>query len=149
MNNFVSDINLTYSPKFKIKDLPRVKNSEEVAEVFRPYFKPFMQHREAFYIMCLNRNNKVLGVHLISIGGQSGTMVDPKLVFQTALLTNSASIVLAHNHPSGNKKPSYPDIEMTKKIVNGAKLLQIAVYDHIIMTEESYLSMNDDCIVNF
>lgn len=87
--------------------------------------------------MLLNRMNKVLGIYLISVGGFAGTVCDPKVVFQAALKTNASSIILAHNHPSGNLKPSDADLQLTEKLKKGGKLLDIAVLDHLILTEEA------------
>lgn len=90
--------------------------------------------------MLLNRMNKVLGIFLVSVGGFAVTICDPKVVFQAALKANASSIILAHNHPSGNLKPSDADLKLTEKLKKGGLLLDIAVLDHLILTEEAYLS---------
>ncbi|RYY22608.1 MAG: DNA repair protein, partial [Sphingobacteriaceae bacterium] len=95
-------------------------------------------------VMLLNRANRVLGVYLVSSGGVAGTICDPKLVFQAALKANASTLILAHNHPSGNLNPSEADIKLTRKLVEAGKLLELPVCDHLILSEEGYLSMADE-----
>ena len=102
-----------------------------------------MDYREEFLVLCLNRANKVLGFSKIGQGGISGTVADPKVIFQVALKANASSIILAHNHPSGNCKPSTNDVELTKKIQSAGKFLDLTVLDHIILSSDSYLSFAD------
>ncbi len=99
---------------------------------------------ETFKVILLNRASKVIGVKTISTGGITGTVADPKLIFQTALLCHAVSIVVAHNHPSGNKRPSEADIKLTQRLKNGGLYLEIAVLDHIIMAEDDYYSFADE-----
>ena len=103
-----------------------------------------LDYREYFYILCLNRNNKVLGYCQISAGGLTGTMADVRMIMQTALKSNSCSIILSHCHPSGNLEPSEADKDLTKKIQEAGKVLDIAVLDHLIITSESYYSFTDE-----
>ena len=97
--------------------------------------------------MLLNRANRVLGIIEISTGGISGTVADPKLVFTAALKSAASSIVLAHNHPSGNLSPSQADINLTRKLKSAGESLDIAVVDHIILTSESYFSFADEGLI--
>lgn len=99
---------------------------------------------EHFYIILLNRANRIIGIEKISEGGVSGTLVDAKIVFRRALLKKASCIILAHNHPSGSLAPSQADIELTKKIVKAAEVLDIIVLDHIIYTNTSYYSFADE-----
>jgi DNA repair protein RadC len=94
--------------------------------------------------MLLNRANKVLGVLEISSGGISGTVADPKLIFAAALKAGASGLILSHNHPSSNLKPSQADISLTKKVKEGGTLLEIFVLDHIIVTSEGYYSFADE-----
>ena len=87
---------------------------------------------------------RILGLSWVSLGGISGTVVDPKIIFQTALKSSSSGIILLHNHPSSNPNPSDADLKITTKIKEGGKLLDIDVPDHLIITSESYLSMADE-----
>lgn len=93
--------------------------------------------------MVLNRNNEVLGICPLSRGGVSGTIVDAKLVFSIALKCNASSIIVAHNHPSGNLKPSDADIKLTKKLKQAAAYLDIQFLDHVIVTKNGYTSFSD------
>lgn len=102
-----------------------------------------MELQEQFKIILLNRNNRVIGVCEVSRGGMSGTLVDAKLVFGIALTAGACALVLAHNHPSGNLTPSKMDLQLTAKLKEGGKLLDVAVYDHLIISAEGYLSLAD------
>lgn len=102
-------------------------------------------HQEFFYVLFLNRANKVTGYYLASIGGVTGTIADPRLIIKAAALSNCVSMVMCHNHPSGSIKPSRADIELTQKIKQCAEFFDIKVLDHIIITETSeYFSFADD-----
>ena len=103
-----------------------------------------LQHVEETYILLLNRANKALGYSKISLGGISGTVVDTKIVFQTALKANASSVILCHNHPSGNLKPSEADIKITKVIKDAGKIMDIPLVDHIIITDEGFYSFADE-----
>jgi DNA repair protein RadC len=91
----------------------------------------------------LDRGYHILGIHNLSKGGLSGTVVDVRMIFQGALKANAHSIILSHNHPSGNQEPSKEDQDLTQKIKEGGKLLDIKLLDHIIMTKDSFLSFMD------
>jgi len=95
-------------------------------------------------VRLLSRANKVLGIVDISTGGIAGCIADPKIIFGTALKASASSLILSHNHPSGNLRPSQADISLTKKVKAGGELLDIAVLVHIIMTSEGYYSFEDE-----
>jgi DNA repair protein RadC len=99
---------------------------------------------EEFWMLSLSRSNKVLKKDLISKGGLSGTLADPKVIFEKALSNKASSIIISHNHPSGNRAPSKADIQLTKKIRDGAKLLDIKLLDHIIVADQAYYSFLDE-----
>jgi DNA repair protein RadC len=99
---------------------------------------------EEFWILTLNRANKVIKKIRISEGGISGTVVDPKKIWKLALDNGACNIILGHNHPSGTPTPSEADTKITKKIVDGGKLLEIAVLDHIIVGNDTYYSFADE-----
>ena len=103
-----------------------------------------MEFKEEFYVILLNRANKVLGWYKVSEGGMSGTVVDPKLIFSIALKGLACSIVLAHNHPSGNLQPSSQDITLTKRLKAAGELLEIPVLDHLILSNEGFYSFSDE-----
>lgn len=104
-------------------------------------------NREEFWILPLNRSNKIIGKHLISKGGQAGTVADPKIIFKVALEHNAAYIVMAHNHPSGNFKPSDSDNKLTSNMVASGSLLSLPVIDHLIFTDNGYYSYRDEGII--
>ncbi|WP_316841580.1 RadC family protein [Pedobacter gandavensis] len=102
---------------------------------------------EEFWILLLNRANEVLSKQQVSKGGLTGTIADPKVIFKIALEHNSAYVVLAHNHPSGNLKPSQEDLKLTAKLVAAGKLLDLYILDHLIITNKSFFSFNDDGLI--
>jgi DNA repair protein RadC len=99
---------------------------------------------EEFWILLLNRANKVIVRLPVSKGGMSGTVADAKIIFKMALDHNAAQIILCHNHPSGNNKPSQTDVNLTKRLVEGAKLLDLSIIDHIIVADRKYYSFADE-----
>lgn len=119
-----------------------VTSSKDIFHLLSPYFSDLLH--EEFWVILLNRANKVLQKILISKGGQSGTIADPKIIFKSALEGNAANIILAHNHPSGNLKPSQADIQLTKKLQEAGKLLDLQILDHLIFAERSYFSFADE-----
>jgi DNA repair protein RadC len=106
--------------------------------------KNTIELQEEFKILLLNRANVVLGVYSMSKGGVSGTFVDAKLIFSVALKCNASSIILAHNHPSGNLNPSQADKNITKKLVSAGKYLDVSILDHVIITKDDYYSFADN-----
>lgn len=120
----------------------RVTASSDVYKYMNRTFA-HLNHEE-FWILLLNRSNKITGKHLISKGGQAGTVADPKIIFKIALENNAANIVLCHNHPSGNLKPSEGDDKLTKNMVASGTLLGLYVVDHLIFTDSGYYSYKDE-----
>lgn len=102
---------------------------------------------EGFWILLLNRANKIIKHVQISEGGVSGTVADPKKIFRLSIENSASGIILCHNHPSGNIKPSEQDLKLTKKIVEGSRLLDINVLDHLIIGDEKYLSFADENLI--
>lgn len=101
-------------------------------------------NHEEFKVLMLNRNNLVTRIETISVGGVAGTVVDPKIIFKRALDYQASSIILSHNHPSGNLKPSVQDKNITQQLVQAGKLLDIKVLDHIIVSSAGYFSFLDE-----
>ena len=118
-----------------------VKDSRDTFERFLPYIDDMKQ--EHFLVMYLNQSNHPLKVDCISNGGTTNVIADPKIIFKNALSLNATCIVLGHNHPSGNPRPSEDDRLLTKKFVAAGKLLDINVIDHIIIGNERYYSFRD------
>jgi DNA repair protein RadC len=113
------------------------------------YLKTILQNekKEYFLLLYLNAANKILGYDKISEGGITHTIVDPRIVFKKAVDNEAVSIILCHNHPSGNLKPSNADRELTYKLVEAGKLLDIKVADHIIVSESGFYSFSDEGVI--
>ncbi len=140
----VSEIEISYHPVIRPSERITITCSADADKLFRRIWGQPIELRESFYALFLNRANKVLGYYLISVGGITGTVVDPRVVFQAALKASATSILLAHNHPSGNAAPSDADLELTRKLKDAGKILEITVLDHIILLTEGYTSMADE-----
>jgi len=123
-------------------EMPVVKSSQDVFNLYRPVIAD-LPHEE-FWITLLNRANKVRHRFNISKGGITGTVIDVRLILKKALENNASSIVLCHNHPSGNTQPSEADIQITKKLKEAGKIMEIPVLDHLIVTENGYFSFADE-----
>jgi DNA repair protein RadC len=122
-----------------------IKTSNEVAEYLRAVIKDFSY--EVFGVIFLNQANKINHFEILSKGGITGTVADPRLILRKALDVSATSIILCHNHPSGNLQPSQADKELTTKIKEAAKYLDIKVIDHIIVSEEGYYSFADEGVM--
>jgi DNA repair protein RadC len=142
----IAEVSITYSCKVKASDRFRVTGSKDAMTALRSIW-PSYEHVEFMYMMMLNRQNQVLGCHQISKGGMTGTVVDVRVVFQVALISCATSIILAHNHPSGNIDPSDADKKITRLLSDAGKILEIPVIDHIILTTGGHLSMADEGIL--
>ncbi|WP_339880981.1 JAB domain-containing protein [uncultured Algoriphagus sp.] len=141
----VAEIKLSYSAKVKSSLRPRVESSRQVYEVFaQAWDEERIEFVEDFKVMLLSRANRVLGIVTISSGGTAGTVVDVKLVYAAAIKANASSVILAHNHPSGNLIPSEQDKRLTQRIKQAGNILDIPVLDHMIMTVEGYYSFADE-----
>ena len=139
----VGEVELSYKPKFK--NLHKIVSSEDAYKYLLPTYKEgTICYKEYFKVLFLNQANQVLGYTLISEGGITETSVDVRVILQAALLTNSMALVLAHNHPSGNLRPSRQDMEITKQVKEAAKLIRITVIDHLILTDTGYYSFSDE-----
>lgn len=121
---------------------PKISGSKDAVQILQPFLSD-LPHEE-FHILLLNRAHRVIGQRLISKGGISGTVVDPKLIFGGALEMKASAVILSHNHPSGNIKPSEADIQLTKKLKEGGRSLEICVLDHIIIAGSSFYSFADE-----
>lgn len=139
----VAEIEVSYKPNNKHK--PVIKRSQDAYDVFRGFFSgDTISLQESFAAMYLNRANKVIGVFMASKGGMTGTIADPRLILAVALKTAACSVMLCHNHPSGNLKPSRQDEELTTKIKEAGRYMDIKVIDHLILAEESFYSFADE-----
>ena len=143
----ISEVTINYRPLHKPSELTKVNRSEDAVDFLRQVWSERMEYVEEFYLLLLNRSNSIIGYLKVSEGGCNGTVVDPKIVFQAALKSNSQGIILCHNHPSGNLRPSEQDITLTKRINEVGRALEIPVLDHLILTYESYYSFADEGIM--
>lgn len=133
----VKDSNLTYQEK--------LSSPEIVAKMLRDVFKMDVQAEEIFVVICLDTKNKVNGIFEVSRGTVNGSLVHPREVFKRAILCNASSIIVAHNHPSGETTPSPEDINITKRLFEAGTLLGIPVIDHIIIGEAPcYFSFKEE-----
>ena len=124
---------------------PKITCSRDIFELMKPEL--FDEQVEHFYVILLSRSNQVLKKHLISQGGTSGTVVDTKVVFKVALEHLAQSIILIHNHPSGNLRPSEQDKRLTDRMVKIGRELDLPVLDHVIYTDHGYFSFADEGIL--
>lgn len=140
----VQELQLVYKTKYKPSERPKVSTSAECYKVLLSTWNTgTIGFLEEFKMLLLNRANRVIGCYEVSLGGVSGTVADPKVIFAAALKSCASSIILAHNHPSGNLSPSTADVQLTSKIKQGGQLLDITVLDHIILSPEGYYSFAD------
>lgn len=116
----------------------KITSPQDVAEIFIPLLRDEL--KEKFILVCLNSANKIITHEEISVGNLNSSVVHPREIFKAAIDHRSASIILLHNHPSGNPEPSNEDISITKKIVESGKILDIPVFDHIIIAGNSFTS---------
>jgi len=132
----------------KAEELPvieSIKSSKDAYLQIKSVFED-LPHEE-FWILCLSRANKVLYKAQVSKGGVSGTVADIKVIFKTAIEQLASALIVAHNHPSGQLKPSNSDIQLTKKLVETGKIMDIPVLDHLIVTDKAYYSFADDGLI--
>ncbi len=126
----------------EISSSQSIKSSKDVYEIFEPLVSD-LPHEE-FWILLLNRSNRIIGKSKVSQGGVAGTVIDTKLIMKSAIENLASSIILCHNHPSGNLNPSGSDIDITNKIKTAANCLDMKLLDHIIVTDHSYYSFLDE-----
>ncbi len=124
------------------EERPKITGSKDIYELLKSELLDIPH--EAFWIVLLNRANRVIKKHQISQGGVTGTVADPKIIFKIALEELASGVILAHNHPSGNLTASQADIDLTKKLKESGKLLEIQVLDHVIIAGNKYMSFADE-----
>lgn len=136
-------------PRFEItrvqSDFPSVKisSSSQAADFIRQFYGDDIFIFESAFILLLNNSNITIGFAKLSQGGVTGTIVDPRIVAHYAVSSLAVGVILAHNHPSGNLTPSEADKQITNKVKEGLKLLDISLIDHVILTGASYTSLAD------
>lgn len=139
MENVIAEIQVSYSTNSRVRQ--QITTSYSAYEVLQSsWYSGRMELQEEFKVLLLNRANHVLGIYNLSKGGVSSTIVDLKLLFGVVLKANASNIVICHNHPSGKLAPSDADIEITNKIKEACKLLDVHFFDHIIISHLGYYS---------
>lgn len=122
-------------------DFKAIRSPEDGYKILREFIGD--ADREMFVVACLNNKNEIVNLLVVHIGSLNASIVQPREVFKTAILSNAAFIICAHNHPSGHPEPSREDIEMTKRLAEAGRLLGIELLDHIIVGDERYFSMKE------
>ena len=141
----VAEVELVYRTKVKPSQRPKITTSVDAYEILQKIWnRDKIELVEEFKVLLLNRSNKVLGVLDASSGGITGTVADPRIILTAAIKANAVGIILSHNHPSGSVKPSRADEELTVKIREAARFLDMTVLDHIIISSEGYYSFADE-----
>lgn len=124
---------------------PVVRSSQEIAAFLQPLLRDYTY--EVFGVVFMNRANAIVHFEIVSSGGLTGTVADPRVILKKAIQEDAVSIILCHNHPSGSLQPSRNDIDLTIKIKEAAGFLDIRVIDHIIVTESGYFSFADNALI--
>ena len=141
----VCEMNIGYYPKIKPVDRPQISSSKQTYNhIMRFVDEGEINHREFFLLLSLDRKNGVIGIKIIGEGGMAGVIADPKLIFQTALLSHADSIIIAHNHPSGNLQPSIADSNLTSRVKDAGTFLSLPLLDHLIFDNYNYYSFADE-----
>jgi len=140
-----AELELVYKTKVKPSQRPQISSSGDIYRLFRrSWNEEKIEMVEEFKVAYLNRANRVLGVMEVSTGGITGCVADPRIILAGAVKINAVNIVLVHNHPSGSLKPSRADEQLTAKIKEAARFLDMDVMDHLIITDEEYYSFADE-----
>lgn len=141
----IPKIELSYKTGRPVNALLKITSSKDGADALRSNWDTNkIEFVEQFKILLLNRANRLLGIYEVSTGGIAGTVVDIKLVLSAALLSCASGIILVHNHPSGNLQPSAADKVATKKIKEAARLVDVEILDHLILTADDFYSFADN-----
>lgn len=146
MNNTISEIQLKYNPCRSPKT--KITHSTDAFTFLLDHWNlDTIELQEEFKILLLNRANKILGIHTLSKGGMTGTLVDLRLLFAVVIKSAACGFIMAHNHPSGNLKPSETDKRLFRKITQAAEFLDIQILDNLIISKEGYYSFTDEGII--
>ena len=144
----VAEIQLSYKSNVRPSLRPKITGSKDAYDVLLENWDDSkIELVEQFKVMLMNRANKVLGILELSTGGISGTVADPKIIFAAALKGGASGLIVAHNHPSGNLTASQSDIDLTRKLKEAGKFLEIQLLDHVIVTTEGYFSFADEGLI--
>lgn len=120
-----------------------IRSPEDATSIGKGFMRIHENPEEYMYMICMNTKNRIIGVFEVSHGNVNSSIVGVREIFQKALLANAVSIILMHNHPSGDPTPSREDINVTRKLVDAGKLLGVEVLDHIIVGDKTYSSLKE------
>lgn len=141
----VTEVELVYRNKTRASERPSIRTSVDAYRLFlRTWDMDKIELQEHFKILLLDRSNRCMGISTLATGGITQCVVDLRLAFATAIKASACNIILGHNHPSGNTKPSEADKTLTERFTLAGKVLDLKILDHIIVTKENYLSMADE-----
>lgn len=148
MNSTVNEIQVSYLPNQAMLGIQKITNSKESFNVLWPIFSQDTIHlREEFVILYLNRSHKVLGYFKAFVGGNSSVICDVKIILAVALKGMASSIILSHNHPSGNLSPSEQDLRLTNRVKSACREMDIELLDHLIIgSNGGYTSLADEAL---
>jgi len=146
MNNSITEVSevlVSYKPNKIIS--AKISTSYDAVQIIRKFWNDeTIEMQEEVKIILLNNSNSVLGVHNLSKGGMTSSLVDVRIILSVALKCLATGIIMIHNHPSGNLKPSSADLSIVEKLNESCKLMDIKLFDNIIITKESYMSFAED-----
>jgi len=149
MNNTISDVSeiqVSYKPNKIIS--AKISTSFDAVQIIRKFWnEETIQMQEEVKVILLNNSNHVLGIYNLSKGGMTSSLVDVRIILSVALKCLATGIIMIHNHPSGNLKPSSADLNIVKKLNESCKLMDITLFDSIIITKESYMSFADEGLI--
>jgi len=144
----LSEIHIKYEPKVQPINRPKIQSSQDAYQQLLQFFdQSVMNIKEEAVALFLNRSNRVLGGYKVSSGGISGTVVDIRIILAIALKSQASGIIIAHTHPSGELQPSRADQELTQKLKEATKLMDISLLDHLIITCEAFYSFADEGLI--
>lgn len=139
-----AEVTVSYRNKQKVSERTKISSSTDAYFYLKPLFGMELELREKFFCLLMNQAAHVIAVFKVGEGGITATVADIRIILSVALATYSTSIIVAHNHPSGNTTPSNTDKELTNKLKAAANMMDIRVLDHLILTEETYFSFGDE-----
>lgn len=145
--HFFQEVEVVYKPRTSLKLSPKIRCSRDAFLYIEEFFKSFVSHHEEVWMILLNSCMQIIGSSQVARGGLENAFVDVRIIYQTALMAHATSFVLVHNHPSGILHPSQPDEELTKKIAEAGKILDIKILDHLIISTDSYFSFVDEGMI--
>lgn len=146
MKNSVAEIEVSYKPE-KIVEFSISDSRKSFELILQSWEQNRIQMQEEVKLILLNRSNKVLGIYSLAMGGIIGCVVDVRIILAVALKTLATGIILVHNHPSGNLKPSREDLKITEQLKSSCDLIGITLLDHLIITKEDYFSFADEGLI--